>query len=358
MMSAPRSVCRLLVGLAIAALFFPIHLPGQSTIQVRPYTHEPPTGTLFSFTNPDWAYDASTISVAGAAATNHCHIACLVPTVISSTWSFPSGYIEPARLVVRWYASASFFHGPGATGKVEAKVEYSLNGGGSWSLLEEFVDDAAPNSTLQMHDKELPLSSSLGIALLKVRGTLTVRMTGCPEPCASSVYHTTGAMQIGDIRVDVTDCHVPTGETTTGMGWSQVPGLATAHEWRQVLLPASSGISFNGRKVTEEDPGGGGPDTCHFPQSQYAKEEKISGGTWLVGSANQWGDDTVGWLESRVTYYRAQGQEPCQTEFPQRMVINCGTGKRTYVTNVLRMGFDTVNAWSERAGQYASRVWP
>jgi hypothetical protein len=40
------------------------------------------------------------------------------------------------------------------------------------------------------------------------------------------------------------------------------------------------------------------------------------------------------------------------------MVIDCGSNQVPYVTPTLRMGFDDLIVWSERAGQYAQRVWP
>lgn len=96
----------------------------------------------------------------------------------------------------------------------------------------------------------------------------------------------------------------------------------------------------------------GSPDR-HSPPPQPLRE--VAG---LLERRINGGDDTVGWHHDAVIYYRMQGRAPCQTEFPQRMVIDCGTGKRTYVTNLLRMGFDSTMVWSERAGQFAQRVWP
>jgi hypothetical protein len=148
-------------------------------------------------------------------------------------------------------------------------------------------------------------------------------------------------------------CTVPTGETTESGGW--YTENTTLHLWNQTL----TGGSFGGRTVTEQDPGGGGPDTCWFEGSIFNRFEAITGGTWPVGGDNRWGPDAVGWNYNAVQYYRNQGRAPCDTRFPQRMVITCpGSADVPYVTNLLRAGMTETTVWSERAGQYAERVWP
>ncbi len=147
----------------------------------------------------------------------------------------------------------------------------------------------------------------------------------------------------------------PTGENTASGGWW--PLNDTVYRWNQTL----TGGSFNGRRVTEQDPGGGGPDTCWFPGSQYAKFEAVTtpGFLWTVGSGNAWGPDYVGWTYSAVSYYRGQGREPCDTTVSQDMMINSpGSADVKYVTNTLRAGFSYSTVWSERAGQFAERIWP
>lgn len=154
----------------------------------------------------------------------------------------------------------------------------------------------------------------------------------------------------------------PTGETTTSNGWG-AGNLRTVHKWKQSLTPNAA--SFKGRSVTERDPGGGGPDTCWWPGSAFAKFTAITGGTWAVGSVadghlkNEWGDDHVGWFKTAVDYYRAQGRAPCQTQFPQDMHIN-GAGDPRYHSTVLKMGFSNAagaNTWSERDGVRANTAY-
>jgi hypothetical protein len=157
--------------------------------------------------------------------------------------------------------------------------------------------------------------------------------------------------------VGVTVYPVPTGETTSSNGWGDGPD-DTIHRWLQTLLPSLGG-NFAGRTVTERDPGGGGPDTCWFPQSNYLKAEAITGGSWSVDANNTWGPDYVGWHYDAVVYYRNQGRAPCETSFPQAMQIDRPGGPSIiYVTNVLRAGITSISVWSERAGQYAERIWP
>src|SRR5204862_12630 len=111
----------------------------------------------------------------------------------------------------------------------------------------------------------------------------------------------------GVCSADETLCVLPTGEVTAFTAWSAGgPGM-----WQQTLQPATA--DFQGRTVIEQDPGGGGPDTCHFPGSMYTPGTAITGGTWAVGAGNSWGADFVGWFTGAVTYYRAQGRAPCGT---------------------------------------------
>lgn len=147
---------------------------------------------------------------------------------------------------------------------------------------------------------------------------------------------------------------IPTGETTASNGWGAGNAITT-HRWQMTLTPGTT--NFQGRSVTEQNPGGGGPDTCWFNGSTYASWTAITGGTWAVGVGNVWGDDFVGWFSPAVTYYRAQGRAPCQTTFPQDMHIN-GQGSPRYRTNTLSCGFTATNVWSTRDGVTRNKVWP
>ena len=151
-------------------------------------------------------------------------------------------------------------------------------------------------------------------------------------------------------------CVVPTGETNAWVGWGAAGNNTSVGRWNGNLTPAN--VNFNGRTVTERDPGGGGPDTCWFNGSNFAKFEAITGGTWAVGAANLWGEDNVGWFGTAVTYYRGQNRVPCGTTFPQRMVIDCPAGEQAYQTNTLGGSMTATQVSSTRSGTTQTRNWP
>ena len=152
-------------------------------------------------------------------------------------------------------------------------------------------------------------------------------------------------------------CTKPTNETTTFAGWATAEGLPTIGRWTQTLAPSTT--NFSGRQVTEEDPGGGGPDNCWFSGSAVSKITAITGGTWTVTSSNTWGFDFVGLSGDVVTYYRGQGRDPCSVTVPQRMVINClGAVSLPYRNNTLGYVIDNPGISSIRDGAVATKNWP
>jgi hypothetical protein len=174
------------------------------------------------------------------------------------------------------------------------------------------------------------------------------------------------AQYVDDGAYDVTKpCDLPTGETTAGVGWNATEWGAGA--WNQTLQPTS--FNFGGRNVTEQDPGGGGPDSCWFSGSSYDPFISIGAPpsfdpsyTWLVTPDNVWGTDWVGYIAAAITYYQADPLEslPCSTSFPQQMVIDCSDSPttRTYVTNTLGAEIDADTVYSYRNDQYQSRSDP
>jgi hypothetical protein len=151
---------------------------------------------------------------------------------------------------------------------------------------------------------------------------------------------------------------IPTGELTleNGFAWD-----FTVYSWIGQLL----GGSFGGRRVDERDPGGGGPDTCHYPGSPIEEFTAITGflAPPTVVPDNKWYFDDVGWSGSAVEHYRNAGFAPCDTTFPQLMVIDCSDPRCSdswvpYATNILRAGITDTTVWSERGGQHAERIWP
>jgi hypothetical protein len=156
-----------------------------------------------------------------------------------------------------------------------------------------------------------------------------------------------------DAPVDV-ECTKPSSETTSGVGWDNLD--PTLYKYEQTL--SASGVSFVGRTVTEQDPGGGGPDTCHFTNSAWDPFDKVNGSSWTVMSGNKWRYDFVGYHSGAVSYYRNQGRAPCGTTFQQRMVIDCSTGPLQYVVNTLSAAITSTTVSSTRAGNTAIKTWP
>jgi hypothetical protein len=147
-------------------------------------------------------------------------------------------------------------------------------------------------------------------------------------------------------RTTTVTYRIPTGETTIRNAWSGATNFATAFKFRAQLTGSGS---FSGRRVTEND-GGNGLDTCknQDPTGSIPMSERITGGYWDINSANTYNDDdTVGWSETAVIYYRGRGVTTCQTQFDQYMTINPSKG---YKTNTLMMGFTATTVWSERDG--------
>ena len=152
-------------------------------------------------------------------------------------------------------------------------------------------------------------------------------------------------------------CTRPTNETTAFAGWATAESLPTVGRWTQTLAPSTT--NFSGRQVTEEDPGGGGPDNCWFSGSAVSQITAITGGTWTVTSTNTWGFDFVGLTGAVVIYYRGQGRDPCSVTVPQRMVISClGAVSLPYRNNTLGYVIDNPGISSIRDGAVATKNWP
>ena len=167
-------------------------------------------------------------------------------------------------------------------------------------------------------------------------------------------YDNNNSYAVGDSGCTDVLCTSPDGESTFPIDWD--PLDPTTYKWEQTL--SATGVNFVGRTVTEQDPGGGGPDTCHFTNSAFDAYDKISGGTWTVITGNKWHYDSVGYHSGAVTYYRNQGRAPCSTTFQQSMVIDCSTGPIHYATNTLGAEINDTTVTSKRAGSTAIRTWP
>lgn len=160
-----------------------------------------------------------------------------------------------------------------------------------------------------------------------------------------------------DYSPTVVQCQNPSGETTTSGGWADSDGLPTVHRWNVTLTP--SNISFVGRSVIEQSPGGG-QDNCWFQGSQLDPNTSVTGTIWPIVAGNQFEfPDSVGWLPDAVNYYRQQGRAPCTASFQQVMSIDCPAGGLSpYATNTIEAGIGVLIVTSRRGGGQDSRVWP
>jgi hypothetical protein len=212
-----------------------------------------------------------------------------------------------------------------------------------WECMSEFSTDDEGVAQVD------PWCQSRGFGLSG--GSTTIRGTARDVPGPHCGEQTLQASRPAQVV-----CTAPTAESTSPVGWNST--YSSLHDWTQTLSPSST--NFTGRVVTEQDPGGGGPDTCHFTGSIFSTFTTIAGGTdWTVTSGNHWGADSVGWIPDAVIYYRGEGRAPCGTTFPQRMVISCPNGGTlTYANNTLGGNINATTVTSTRAGQTVSRTWP
>ncbi len=157
---------------------------------------------------------------------------------------------------------------------------------------------------------------------------------------------------LGELSRSLTLYPIPSGETHTGTHW-----VDTRAQFTAVLDPSTK--QFNGRTVTESG-SPGGSDTCHDPGSPAVPFIGPTGGSWSVGSSNQYGPDSIGWYPIAVAYYRSQpGRVPCNALWQQVMSINYpGQSDRAYRTNINLVIIEDVLLRTSRGGVEMVRSWP
>ena len=148
----------------------------------------------------------------------------------------------------------------------------------------------------------------------------------------------------------------PASESTAFNAWGS-GRYATTGGWKQTLF--SSTEKYNGLEV-EEFVARNGADTCWYVGSAAPPQTKITGGIWPVNASQKWGDDSVGWLQAGVAYYRRNGRAPCKFIFYQQMKIKAYDGKyyNYGVVNTLPGGIGKTRVSSSRAGSSRTRTWP
>jgi hypothetical protein len=173
--------------------------------EIRPSYPSNAQATATDLANPSNAWDNNPYTSSSALMIKHCKEYCTTPETRTTTFSgFPAGWI-PRRIEVKWRATSAFaMYSNSAHGEVRAKIEYSLDGGGSWDILgDEFIStDTAvmPNMTEQYYGEDV--SGAADSDQVQVRATLTVRMSSCPN-CTTSISHVGGQISVSDIRLQV-----------------------------------------------------------------------------------------------------------------------------------------------------------
>jgi hypothetical protein len=110
-----------------------------------------------------------------------------------------SDYIA-GQLTVRWYATSAFTLGQ-ATGDVAMTIEYSLDNGSSFNVLEQFTangPDGNHNFGTQTDTVQTTLPAGQDASTVQVKSTLAVRLLTCPGQTTNGL---TGALYVGDIAI-------------------------------------------------------------------------------------------------------------------------------------------------------------
>lgn len=119
-------------------------------------TPDPAQGGNAVTGNTNTGHGSTTVTSSGAAD---------VKTCLWTSFQSVSGQIKSITLKVGWSESG----GVGAGGSSEFKVEYSLNGGSTWSVLFDHLDIISPDSGTAQVD----LSATQDISQVRVRDNLT-----------------------------------------------------------------------------------------------------------------------------------------------------------------------------------------
>jgi hypothetical protein len=105
----------------------------SQNMTVRPTSYAP--GATLG--NPGNAIDNNDSTTSGAALGRQCSTTCTTPTSATATWrGTPDGF-RPIRLEIHWQANAITSLYGNDTASIDAKVEYSLDGGGvgaNWNI--------------------------------------------------------------------------------------------------------------------------------------------------------------------------------------------------------------------------------
>jgi hypothetical protein len=188
--------------------------PAAAQTTIRPQA----SSNVTSFSNPQYAYDGSDGTFAGAAIGRVCHTDCTNPIEANATFdTFPAGYTA-SQLEVAWTAIAGFGVSAGSSGTVTAKLEYDEGSG--WQTLETYTWTATSQAcagpsdhsiVCESHVAQVPLSRSDATESIRVRVTLGVQLQ-CNTCGIFGFSNITGVAKVFDIRATAI-CATPTNFT-------------------------------------------------------------------------------------------------------------------------------------------------
>jgi hypothetical protein len=157
---------------------------------------------------------------------------------------------------------------------------------------------------------------------------------------------------------------IPIGEDSAFIRWADNEGYPTMGVFHGFLWGTQNGV-FDGRRVRETDPYGGGTDGC-WRQGDDPSWQFLHNSGATFGSADYWGEwreDVIGYYNLQViNYYRLNQRTPCQVEVPQVMEIECNDPRCSgpwvpYRYQWIRFGVTNDSVWVQRDNASASRAW-
>ncbi|GEM_PF-7038614 len=152
------------------------------------------------FSDPQQAVDKNPATASGGHPGGRiCHTHCVGVNRVTCTWvDFPAGY-RPMELRVKWRAGGGVAIVGEGRARVEAWIEYSLDGGGSWVEMERWMCEQ-PRCELAAHEVGVPLSGAQATGLVQVRATVEVTLLQCGD-CQTNSTNVDGDMSVYDIRI-------------------------------------------------------------------------------------------------------------------------------------------------------------
>jgi hypothetical protein len=149
--------------------------------------------------SPQSAYDDNLYSAASRSDVRYCNGQGVGTTRYSTTWSGFTGGFGAQQLAVRWSANATIMTwAPNDAANVYAKIEYSLNNGKAWSILEDFTASGAADQTRDIQEKTIALPARQNTHAVQVRAVLQMTLSKCT---AANITRAGATLSVYDIRL-------------------------------------------------------------------------------------------------------------------------------------------------------------